>query len=87
MDVNIVVSRDSDYIVIVVTGDIVVAIPRDSNIIVTVVAVNVVVVVPRDNDCIGTVSALRRGVSDALALRSPRRHRSPLGARGRKTLL
>ena len=38
-------------------------------------------------DCIVTVAALRRGVSDALALRSPRRHRSPLGARERKTLL
>ena len=35
-------------------------------------------------DCIITVAALRRGVSDSLALRSPRRH---FGARERKTLL
>ena len=49
--------------------------------------VDVIVVVPGDNNCIVTVDALRHGVLDALALRSHRRYQSPLGARGRKTLL
>ena len=48
--------------------------------------VDVIVVVPGDSDCIVAPAALRRGVSDALALRKPRRHRSPLGARERKIL-
>jgi len=42
--------------------------------------------IPGDSDSVVAVAALRRGVSDALALRSPRRHRSPLGARKRKIL-
>ena len=49
--------------------------------------VDVTVFVPGDSDCIVTLAALRRGVSDALALRSPRWHRSPLGARVRTSTL
>ena len=48
--------------------------------------VDVTVFVPGDIDCIVALIALRRGVLDALALRSPRRHRSSLGAQERKIL-
>ena len=48
--------------------------------------VDVFVVVPGDTDCIVALAALQRKVSDALALRRPQRHRSPLGAQERKIL-